>query len=241
MGTSADRDGGKGGAWKPLKLAATSLAKSAGSGGGSDEQIQRLLGRQVAVFGGAGAAAGSAISGSAAFSSIGDFLSNVAQGGLESALREAGLEHLIGGDRFDVLDELLTLLAGDGSDLESQAARDAQCDVLDDFFGDAESWNDLESIAISADQIEAVLADFLARYVYNRIPAIGERLARLMDPAAAKRADERIVDMVRSLVEIHMPADPLNFDWSGPPGREFADESVADMYRILEAFGDDDL
>ena len=241
MGTSADRDGGSGGAWTSLKLAATSYAKSAGSGGGSDEQVRRLLGRQVAVFGGAGAAGGSAVSGGAALSAMGGFLSAMADVGLAVALRDVGLGHLVGGDRFDVLDELLTLLASDGSDLESQAARDAQCDVLDELFGDAEIWADLDGLTVTETQIETILANFLAHYVYNRIPAIGERLARLMDPAVARRADDRIIEMIRSLVEIHMPSDPLNFDWTGSPGRDFADETITETYRILEAFGDEDL
>lgn len=241
MGTSADRDGGRGGAWTNFKLAATRYASSAGTGGGSDQQIQRLLGRQVAVFGGAGAAGGSAIAGSSALSSVGGFLSDIASSGFETAIRRLGLDSLIGRDRFDVLDELLSLLSGNGSDLESQAARDAQCDVLDDFFGDAESWEDLSGLAITADQIEAILSDFLSRYIYNRIPTIGERLARLLDPDAARRADERIVEMIRALVELQMPAEPLAFDWTGTPGQEFAEDAITEMYRILESFGDGDL
>jgi hypothetical protein len=40
-----------------------------------------------------------------------------------------------------VLDDLITFIAGD--DLDSQAARDAACDVLDEIFGDADTWTEL--------------------------------------------------------------------------------------------------
>lgn len=241
MGTSSDRDGGRGGAWSPLKTAATNFAKSAGGGGGTDTQIRRLLARHVSVFGGASAAAGTAASGSAAIGALGGFLADVAEGGIERALRRVGLDHLIGADRFDVLDELITLLTSDGADLESQAARDAQCDVLDEFLGDTESWDDLSQLQVTGPMLATMLRDFLARYVYNRIPAIGERLARILDPAAMKRANARIIAMIRDLVDLQMPADPIRFDWSGPAGREFSDGAVADIYTVLDALGDEDL
>ncbi|WP_411720913.1 hypothetical protein, partial [Mycetocola sp.] len=224
-----------------LTHAASNYAKSAGTGGGTDDQIQRLLGRQVAVFGGASGAARSAAAGRVAIARLGEFFSSIAEVGFAEAIERIGLQHLIGGDRFDVLDELLTLLTGDGGDLESQAARDAQCDVLDEYFGTAESWDDMAALSMTELGLEELLRDFLARYVYNRIPAIGERLARIMNPVAARRADERIIEMIEGYVEIHLPSSALNFDWAGAEGRDFANEAVADVYRALEAFGDGDL
>lgn len=241
MGTSADRAGGTGGAWTPLKVAATSYSRSAGSGGGSDGQARRLLGRHVAVLGGSAGAARSAAAGGSAMAGLGGFLAEVAAQGLPSALRSLGLQHLIGADRFDVLEELISAVAGTGSDLEAQAARDAQCDVLDDFFGDAESWADMSTIQVDRSQLQDLLSEFLARYVFNRIPAIGERLARLVDPSAVKRADRHLLDMIRATVVLNVPGDPLDVDWRGSQGKQIIDEAIADVYRNLEAMGDDDL
>lgn len=242
MGTSGDRDGGKGGAWTPLKRAATDLAKSAGSGGGSADQVNRLLGRSVAVLGGSAAAAGSAVGGTAGLSGLGGFLSAFAEGGLPEALQFLGLERLIGSDRFDILDELVTALSGDGGDLESQAARDAECDVLDELFGEADDWSQLESVTVTGLEVSDLLSSFLARYIYNRIPAIGERLARNIDPVAARREDLHIIQMIRDVVELKLPDNALSdFDWSGPAGREFAELRITEIYRILEAFGDENV
>jgi hypothetical protein len=146
---------------------------------------------------------------------------------------------LVGRDRFEVLDELITLLAGDAADVESQAARDAACDVLDELFADADTWEELESTEVTPESLRTLLTLFLAKYVYNRMPVLAERLARLMDPAAAKEADQQIVTMIHDLVELRMPEDPFAFDWAGPDGRRFADDAIRDVYEILGDLGDE--
>lgn len=239
MGTSADRASGSGGAWTPLKHAATAYARAAAGGsGGSPATAERVLGRHVAVLGGAGAAAASARSGTAGLATLGGLLSVAGTGGLGGALNAYGLGHLVGKDRFDVLDEMITLVAGDGADVDSQAARDAVCDVLDELYAGAESWDDLEATAVTPEALRELLTLFLAKYVYNRMPVLAERLARLMDPVAAKEADQQIVAMIHDLVMLRMPDDPLGFDWRGPEGRRFADDAVRDVYEMLGDLGD---
>jgi len=237
MGTSADRATGAGGAWTPLKLAANAYARAASGGdGGTRATAERVLGRHVAVL---GAAAGGAIAGTSGLAGLGGLLGGVASGGLAPTLQQLGLGQLVGKDRFDVLDELVTLLAGDGADVESQAARDAMSDVVDELYADADSWAELDATNVTPQDLVQLLTMFLARYVYNRLPVLAERLARLMDPAAARDADRQIVEMVRDLVVLRMPDNPLSFDWGGPEGRHFAEDAVRDVYEILDTLGDD--
>lgn len=239
MGTSADRATGRGGAWTPLKHAATAYAASAAGGaGGSSGGAERLLARHLPVLGGAGGAVGSARAGVSGLSRLGGLLAGVGANGLASTLDQLGLAALVGRDRFDVLDELITLIAGDGADLESQAARDAACDVLDEIYADADTWQDLDSVGVTEESVGALLTLFLTKYVYNRMPVLPERLARLLDPAAAKAADRQMVALIHDLVRLHMPADPLRFDWGGPDGRQFAEEAVRDVYTIISALDD---
>lgn len=241
MGTSADRASGSGGAWTPLKRAATDYARGASGGsGGTRITAERVLSRHVAVLGGAGAAAGSARSGTTGLARLGGLLAGVGSAGLGATLAALGLGHLVGRDRFEVLDELITVMAGDGSDIESQAARDAVCDVLDELYADADTWTELEATDVSPESLRTLLTLFLANYVYNRLPVLAERLARFMDPAAAKEADQQIVGMIHDLVELRMPADPLTFDWGGPDGRAFADNAVREVYEILGELGGKD-
>ena len=199
---------------------------------------ERVLGRHVAVLGGSSAAAGGARAGTSALARLGGLLAGIAASGLAPALAQCGLGDLVGKDRFDVLDELVTLIAGDGADVESQAARDAAFDVVDELYADADTWAELEATGVTPESLKQLLTMFLARYVYNRLPVLAERLARLMDPGAARDADRQIVHMVRDLVVLRMPDDALAFDWSGPDGRQFAEDAVRDVYDILEALGD---
>jgi len=240
MGTSADRATGTGGAWTPLKRAATDYARSAAGGsGGSRLTAERVLGRHVAVLGSAAGAARSARAGSTGLARLGGLLAGIGSSGLGPTLRAFGLGDLVGRDRFDVLEGLITLVAGDASDIESQAARDAICDVYDELYADAETWAELEAAGVTSGMLKMLLTMFLARYVYYRLPVLAERLARVTDPAAARDADRQLVDMVRDLVVLQMPDDPFSFDWAGADGAGFAEQTIRDVYGILEALGRD--
>ena len=153
MGTSADRDGGSGGAWTPLKRAATSLMNAADAGHGTGLAGRRLLARHVAVFGGAAGAR----AGRAGAQRLGSLLSGIASDGLAAALSEQGLSQLVGADRFTVLDAPAGLIAGDGADVDAQAARDATFDVLAELFPDADSWADLDAVQVDAGEVVRLL------------------------------------------------------------------------------------
>lgn len=234
MGTSTDRGGGSGGAWTPLKRAATSFMNAADAGHGTRAAGQRLLARHVPVLGGAAGALAGARAGRSGAQRLGSLLSGIASDGLAAILSGQGLDHLVGGDRFAVLDALAGLIAGDGSDIDAQAARDATFDVLADLFPDADSWADLDAVWVDADQLVRLLEMFLARYIYNRIPVIAERLARIADPAKAQRAEEDLQRMVESFVALRLPGDPLHVDWDGAEGRKIIEDTLQTVYEALE-------
>ncbi len=240
MGTSSDRTAGSRGAWTPLKRAATSYTRAAsgGSGGGSG-RAQRVLASHVPVLGGAGAAAASARAGRTGVQRLGGLLAGIGGPGLAPALHGLGLGDLVGRDRFDVLDRLVTLIGGDGGDLDSQAARDALCDVLEELFAEADSWEELEAVSVTPDEVRRLLEMFVARYVYNRVPVIAERLGRLTDPEAVRRADDEMRRLVEDLVAIRLPANPIVVDWSGPEGQAIAGETMRSVYETLSALDGD--
>jgi hypothetical protein len=238
MGTSTDRGGGSGGAWTPLKRAATSFMNAAGGGRGTGFAGRRLLARHVPVLGGAAGALASARAGRAGAQRLGSLLSGIASDGLASTLSRQGLADLVGGDRFTVLDALASLIAGDGADLDAQAARDATFDVLAELYPDADSWADLDAIRVDAAEVVRLLELFLSRYIYNRIPVIAERLARITDPAKAQRAEEDLQRMVESFVALQLPGDPLRVDWDGAEGRKIIEDTLRTVYQALELLED---
>jgi hypothetical protein len=169
-------------------------------------------------------------------------LAGVGGPGLEDTLTSLGLAALVGRNRFDVLDELITFIAGDGDDLDSQAARDAACDVLDEVFGDADTWAELTDTAemtISRENLPTLLETFLAQYVYNRVPVIAERLSRITDPHAVRQADAEMRDIIRVLVSLRIPNDPFTVDWAGPEGRQIAEDAVRMTYEALQGLDGD--
>jgi hypothetical protein len=188
----------------------------------------------VTVLGGAGGAAGSARVGASTGQRLGGLLANTASRGLEDALRLSGLTQYVGQTRFDVLDGLITMLAGNGEDEEAQAARDAVCDVIEELFGDAESWEDLVDVEVTVVDLEDLLERFLGAYVYNRLPVIAERLAQQTDPTLIAQGDQHIRALITEFVSLDLPDSPLDLDWMGADGRAFIEQAIIDVYEALE-------
>ncbi len=107
-----------------------------------------------------------------------------------------------------------------------------------DLFPDADSWADLDAVRVDPDGVLRLLELFIARYVYNRIPVIAERLARLTDPAKAQRAEEDLRRMVESFVSLRLPDDPLRVDWAGAEGRQIIDDTLRTVYEALAVLED---
>lgn len=234
MGTSADRSAGKGGDWTPLKLAANSYVRGIGRNDSGD-RARRVLARHLPLLGGAAGAASSARAGSVGVTRLGALLSGIGTGGLGPAFTSLGLSRLVGQDRFVVLDELVTFIAGDGDDLDAQAARDAACDVLDELFGDADAWDELEAVQVDQAELATILERFLASYIYNRVPVVAERLSRLTDPAAMRQADQEMRQIIADLVAIQLPDDPLAVDWQGDEGRAISNGAIESVYETISA------
>jgi hypothetical protein len=239
MGTSADRSAGTGGAWTPLKYATTSYVRNLDHPD-SESRGRRVLARHVPLLGGPAGAATSARAGTQGIQRLGALLAGIGSGGLAEALNAIGLGDLVGRDRFTVLDDLIGFIAGDGNDLDAQAARDAACDVLDEVFGDADQWEELDDVHITEADLVTVLDHFLALYVYNRVPVVAERLSRMSDPAAMRRADQQMRQLIADLVAIHLPENPFGVDWAGGQGREIAEEAIISAYQAISALDDGD-
>jgi len=162
-------------------------------------------------------------------------IAGIGSGDLGTAFSSLGLSRLVGQDRFVVLDELVTFIAGYGDDLDAQAARDAACDVLDELFGDADAWDELASVQVDQEQLVTILERFLALYVYNRVPVVAERLSRLTDPAAMRKADQEMRQIIADLVAIQLPDDPFGVDWEGAEGHAIATDAIESVYETMAA------
>ncbi|WP_207208639.1 hypothetical protein [Nocardioides oleivorans] len=193
-----------------------------------------MVARHVAVLGGAAAATSTGVAGTRGVSRLGALLSGIATEGVEQTLNTLGLVRLVGQDRFLVLDELISFIGGNGDDLDAQAARDAGCDILDDLFGDADSWQELAGVGVTEAELHNLLERFLALYIYNRMPVVAERLSRL-DPASQRQADHQMRDIIENLVGITVPSDVGSIDWEGAQGRAIAESAMKSAYDAISA------
>lgn len=232
MGTSSDYEGPRGGAWTPYKHAVTNYAKH-----GGERRLERVLARHVATLGGAGAAAtaaGNAVGGAQRLSGV---LSGIASDGLGPTLERFGLGHLVGQSRFEVLEALLALIAGPGGDLEAEAARQAACDVIESIFGDAETFDELSSVALDADALIDFLESFIGLCVFYRIlPQLADRLTKYSSPSSVTLLEREMKEFIHALVQLNLSErNPLEVDWEGAEGAGIIEEVVRKAYQHMES------
>jgi hypothetical protein len=223
--------GGSGGAWTGFKRSATDFAKY---GGG--QRAGKALSGYVAAMGGAAAAAAAATAGSRTGQSLGNLLAaSTGPDGVAGGLEAVGLGHLVGRDRYTVLSELLNAFAGDGSDIETQAARNALLDVLDELLPEEEA-AELNSVQLDEQAVADSLCRYLDALIYNlAIPVIDERLTRLENPALAQERDRELRDYIDALVRLRIQdTSPLQIDWHSAEGQKFINDILRAAYDQLE-------
>jgi hypothetical protein len=237
VGTSSDYAGGKGGDWTPYRHASTSFVKRGGK-----ERADRLLALYVAALGGAAAAASS---GTAAVIPPAQGLAGLgvglAENGLTPTLQALGLGHLVGADRYEVLDGLLDVLAGDGSTLEEQAVLSALCEAFEELFPeDAETYEELEQVTLDRDGVVALIERFVMRWVYDRmLPTLAERLSHVEDPETVRKRDYELRERLELLVQLRLEdRDSLSVDWGGSEGEQILTQLVSQLYEDMQDLED---
>lgn len=230
MGTSSDFPGGKGTEWRDLRRATTDYAKTGGTG-----LAERVLGRFVAALG--GAAAATAASGTTVGSTqrMADVAAALADGGLGDALERAGLGHLVGQSRWEVLGALLEEVAGAAAGLEEAAIQSAACRLFEELFPDQQSWEELADVRLDEQQVAELIERFVAECIFGRLAqAIDARLAA-RDPQERERRNRELHDLVGRLVALRLDdRGVLDIDWRGDEGRQITERLVGDVYAQLE-------
>jgi hypothetical protein len=230
MGTSSDFPGGRGPQWRDLRRATTDYART-----GGDALAQRVLGRFVAALG--GAAAATAASGATIGSTqrLADVASALGDGGLGEALERAGLGHLVGQSRWEVLGALVEEVAGAAAGLEEAAIQSACVRVFEELFPDQDTWEELASVRLDQDQVVAIIERFVAECVFGRLAqAVDARLAG-QDPHERERRNRELQALVGQLVALRLEGrGVLEVDWRGDEGRDLTERLVADVYARLE-------
>ncbi len=252
MGTSADYGGRTGGAWSPHKNAATRYAH--GTGGPQPRARDKVLatfaravrsgrgggGGGAGGGGGGGGGGGRRVVGGGAVApaqALAAFGVDLAENGLEAALRSLDLGYLIGRDRWEVMNGLFETLAGDGSTLDEASVQQALVETLGQLYPEElQTYRDLDGVALDATGVTAFVETFIGEYVYADIShLLGVRLQECSDAASQKRLDDDIRDKVQSLVTIEIgDRDQLRIDWAGTEGQGILEAVTEKLQTVME-------
>jgi hypothetical protein len=261
MGMSRGYQMPTGGNWTPLKNDATDFVQGTGGpeitpgnlvtdfirvSGGFKGLREGSGGSAPSGNGGAGSGGsgrgGSGESRSAAVGTarnLGGFLSRVGEVGFEEALRERGLENIIGKSAAEISEALLDEFAGPASTLDNALAREALADIRDELLEDAETFEDVEqrlSAAIDEIGVFGILANFFGHYVFKMFCRnfYEEWLKKVGDSKAAS-ALRQIKDYITSSLRTKLANRKIGaVDWKKSEGIRLT-EGV--LRETVEVFG----
>jgi hypothetical protein len=208
-----------------------------GNGGTAPSRGGVSAGKGTGGGGSGGGGGGSAAIGTAR--NLGSFLSRVGDVGLETALREEGLEQYIGKSAAEVSDALLDEFAGPASTLDNAVAREALADVRDELLEDAESFADVElrlTDALNDLGVFGILANFFGHYVFKLFCRnfYEEWLKKVGNTRTASKLKD-IKDYITSSLRAKLAGRKLgNAVWKGKEGYRLA-ETV--LKETIEVFG----
>jgi hypothetical protein len=230
MGTSSDFPGGHGQDWTNLRRATTDYAKFGGS-----QRAERVLARFVAALGGAAAATAASAATVGSTQRLADLTAGLADGGLEVALQRAGLGHLVGETRWDVLGALVSQVAGAAAGLEEAAVQSAACRVFEELFPDQDSWEELAAVRLDEAQVVEIIESFVAECVFGRLAQAVDARLTAHGPQERERRIRELRQLVGQLVKLRLDdRSVLEIDWRGAEGHELSEGLVRDVFGHLE-------
>ena len=262
MGTSKGYKMPSGGDWEPLKREATAFAKGNGAGSvvpktllrdylkvrstsagsGNSGSTGSLGGASGGSGGGVGRRGGRARSFGAGVSTaqrLGGFISRVGEVGLSEALREVGLQDLVGKPAAEISAALLDKLAGPASTLDQAAARDALVVLNDELLSQAETFAELEqALAKIMDEggIFGILLRFFGHYIYQCFCTdFYERFVKKVGSSRAAESLKSIRDYIHHAIRDKLAGtDVKKFNWNGNDGRRISEQVLGDVCDIFE-------
>jgi hypothetical protein len=209
-------------------------------GGGGSGAGAKKGGGKAAGGGGSGGGGGpktSAAVGTAR--NFGGFLSTVNAVGLAQALRDRGLDSVVGKSAAYVADALLDEFAGPASTLDNALARESLAEVRDEILTDAESFEEVEerlNAAIDEFGIFGILVSFFGHYIFKMFCRnFYEEWVKKVGDAKAGSGLGQIKEYITSSLRTKLAGRKVTtVDWKQSEGKQFV-ESV--LRETVEVFG----
>lgn len=170
---------------------------------------------------------------------LGGFLSRVGEVGFEEALRERGLEKVIGKSAAEISEALLDEFAGPASTLDNALAREALADIRDEILEDAETFEDVEqrlNVAIDELGVFGILANFFGHYVFKMFCRnFYEDWLKKVGDSKAVSGLRQIKDYITSSLRTKLANRKIGaVDWKKSEGLRLTEEVLRET---VEVFG----
>lgn len=225
MGTSKGYIPPKNREWKTAKMSVSRMI----NGNGRKEGVKKAVSEYAKAYSSThlnsskiGVVAGKAL----------DFFLNAKTKGLNSALKEKGLDALIGKSNEEIYLGLIEYFCTDNSTIEESVLRECVVEVLSN--NDVLDLEDLDKF-----DGNKFIEDFIIKYIQvNFEVAFFEKIQGLCGSIKEanlriKEINEYIDDSIRNLYE---EEELLHIDWKGAEGISFINEKCRKCYELLMLF-----
>jgi hypothetical protein len=170
---------------------------------------------------------------------LGRFISLVGSVGFSQAMLKAGLEHLRGKSKSDIILALIDYFGEDASTIDQVDARNALSQLMSEMFEGVEDLDEIEQIFeeyTNTENLTLMLEKFFGYYVYQLFcRSFYERLASRVGNDQAGQFLNDILDFIKSEIKVFsLDKDISQVDWNGKAGESICTEI---MEKTLEVFG----
>ncbi len=246
-----------GGEWTPLKTEASKFVKNDDTDSDNTNlSAERLISHYLRVLknsgygsseGGKGTGSagdkgggGGGFGGAAARTGqqLGNFLSRVAEVGLQEALKEAGLSDLIGKSAEEVADGLTDAFTGPASTLDDEAARVALYELNKEVLEECETFEEAEESfekIVDEPGIIKTIVSFFEKYIYRIFCRdFYEGWQKKVGAEQARQKLDEVKGYIRSSTRNRFSGETTNKNWAGNEGLQASLQILNDTIEIFE-------
>lgn len=221
--------------WAAAKKAMTSVV----SGKGSKASIQSAMRTYVRAKGGHKAAAKVSTSAQRATVTLGKFLADVKKEGVEQALKNYGLDSLVGKNAKAVFAEIIDALTPTGATNDEVAARNAIKDALMQLYEKCTlEEKGIENLkTMDAPMVAGCIETAISQYIYHRLlHELGDSIQRNASTAKeAVKLQRDIKAYVQSTIKLGLKRkNVLGIDWKGQEGKKFIQDNFEKAFKVFE-------
>jgi hypothetical protein len=234
MGTSKGYLPPTGHLWSETKRAVSSMNRNGYS--------SNSIGKAVSSF--SKASSGTRSQGNVAIGASGakvlNFADLVRSIGLNNALDQVGLAHLVGQDPQTIFEGLVDYFSEGTDSLQQSIADQAMQEYMAEMMGSVRSEEELND-AFTKIESDVFIQDFLTKYVQvSFFTNFAEKINALCkDIGQALKMQERIKEFIRlEITENYKRDDLKNMDWKGAEGKRYIEAKCEEVWGIFERWGD---